>query len=51
MIKLFQLLQGDAEFFGLLLIKAVIYKVTQMVPKGVFLLQSTMKSPISMGQE
>ena len=44
MVKLFQILQGDAEYFGLLLIKAVIHKVTQMVTKGVFLLQCTMKS-------
>ena len=45
MVTLFQMLQGDAKFFGLLFIKAVIHKVTQMVTKEVFLLQYTMKSP------
>ena len=51
MVKCFQMLQGDAEYFGLLLIKAVIYKVGQMVTQAVFLLQCTMKSPISVYQE
>ena len=45
------MLQDDAEYFRLLLIKTVIHKVAQMVTKGVFLLQYTMKSPISMDQE
>ena len=51
MVKLFQMLQGDAEYFGLLLTKVVIHKVTQMVIKAVFLLQCTMKSPISVYQQ
>ena len=45
------MLQGDAEYFGLFLIKSSDSQVTQMVTKGVFLLQSTMKSPISVCQE
>ena len=45
------MLHGDAEYFGLLLIKVVIHKITLMVIKGVFLLQCTMKSPISVYQE
>ena len=52
MVKLFQMLQGDAEYFGLLLIKkTVIHKVTQIVRKGVFLLQCTTKSSTSVYQE
>ena len=44
MVKLFQMLQGDAEYFGLLLTKSGVHKVPQMVTEGVFLLQCTMKS-------
>ena len=37
MVKLFQILPADAEYFGLLLVKkTVIYKVTRKVTKGVF---------------
>ena len=39
------MLQGDVEYFGLFLIKAVVHKVAQMVTKGVF--QGTVKSLIS----
>ena len=48
MVKLFKTLQGDVEYFALLLIKS---NDPQMVTKGVFLLQCTMKNPISVHQE
>ena len=46
MVKLFQMLQGSAEYFGLL-IKCGDPQSYSMVTKGVFLLQCTMKYPIS----
>ena len=51
MVKLFQMSQGDAEYFDLLFIKCGDPQSTQMVTKVVFLLQCTMKSPTSVYQE
>ena len=39
-VKLVQMLQRDAQYLGLLLIKAVIHQVTQMVTKGAVFLQT-----------
>ena len=50
MVKLFQMLHCDAEYFGLPL-KAEIHKVTQMVTKGVFFTSVYYKSPIFVYQE
>ena len=36
MVKLFQILPDDAEYFDLLPIKAMIYKVTKMVDSVLF---------------
>ena len=48
----FQMLQGDAEYFGLLLTKGSDLQSYSNGPqKEYFLLQCTMKSPISVYQE
>ena len=45
------MLQGDAEYFGLLMIKSRYPESYSNGYKRVFLLQCTMKSPISVQQE
>ena len=47
MVKLFQIMPGDTEYFGLLLIESSDSQNYLNGYKGVCLLQYTMKSPIS----